>query len=214
MSAFHGHSECFCPLCTWPGPRPGEATRGLLLQLSRTQGGCCPSPQASSHCYRLVGIQTRNSLRTALSFDWQEAQHIRSGLEKGDRKCPPWPLGTPWHQTICGALSCPSLCFLSFSTPSSCWESQCGLVNINSGNTQASLESSVTPELMLTFPLDEPTEFPAGEGVKLSPLLCLPSHPPLQPPAHLRSLPIVLWEAVGGCRREVGAEIQRGEELC
>lgn len=35
------------------------------------------------------------------------------------------------------------------------------------------LESSITPELMLTFPLAEPTEFHAEEGGKLPPLLYL-----------------------------------------
>lgn len=126
--------------------------------------------QASSHCCEQIGIVIRNSLANALNG--KVGQHIRSELEKGDKKPPLWPQGPCWHQVIFGALSYPSeLCF--FSTPFSCWESQCGLVNINSGNTQVSLESSVTPELMLTFPLDEPTEFPVEEAGKLSPLLYL-----------------------------------------
>jgi hypothetical protein len=88
------------------------------------------------------------------------------------RSPPPWPQGPCWPQTIFGAFGYPSVCFAS-SPPDSSWESQCGLVNINSGNTRGSLENSVTPKLMLTFPLDEPSEFPAEEGVRLSPLLYL-----------------------------------------
>lgn len=72
----------------------------------------------------------------------------------------------------------------SFSTLLSCWESQCGLVNISSGNTRASpeTEQSVTPGHRPTFPLDGPTEFHAGEGGKLSPTsaplaACSPDEP-------------------------------------
>lgn len=47
----------------------------------------------------------------------------------------------------------------SFSALFFCWESQCGLVNISSGHTRASVETeqSVTPERMPTFPLDAST---------------------------------------------------------
>lgn len=165
MSASHEHPECFCPLRMWPGPRPGEATRDLLLQLLRPLGGCCPSHPGFQSLLRTVWQMPRTLIGKV-------GQRIRSELEKGDKKPPLWPQGPCWHQVIFGALSYPSV-LCSFSTPFSYWESQCGLVNINSGNTQVSLENSVTPELMLTFPLDEPTEFPAEEAGKPSPPLYL-----------------------------------------
>lgn len=62
--------------------------------------GVVPLTQASNRRCKQIGIVTRNSLRTVLSFDWQEAQHSRSGLEKGDRKPPPWTQGPCWHQFL------------------------------------------------------------------------------------------------------------------
>lgn len=45
--------------------------RSPLIAFKATGVGVVPPTQASSHCYRQIGIMIRNSLRIFLSFDQQ-----------------------------------------------------------------------------------------------------------------------------------------------